>query len=88
LSAFLDAYVKIHPIKEHIVILENGKGVAKSPWAQTGQPCEWMIYGCPESWLTENAKDKDYVLEVHVWTGGRVHFDQVAVPAGINVVKK
>lgn len=87
LTEFLEAYLKIKPIKKHRVILHDGAGIAKSPWSETGPPCDWMLYGCPEAWLTGKAEDTAYILEVHVWTGGRLDFDQVAVPDGIEVAK-
>jgi len=86
-AAFLTQYSKIQPVEKHVLILHEGKGEAKSPWDKSGKPCDWKLFGCPESWLTENAKVKagTYVLEVHFWTGGPIAFDKALVPSNVEV---
>ena len=86
-AAFLAEYSKIQPVEKHVLILHEGVGEAKSPWDKSGKPCDWKIYGCPKSWLSENAKDTAYILEVHFWTGGRIAFDKSAVPSNVEVKK-
>lgn len=63
--------------------------------------CEWQLYVCPKSWrdlgemalqrtntvaaLPSATKEPGYVVEVHVWTGGRLAWPEVVVPGGFVV---
>jgi hypothetical protein len=49
-ASFLEDYSRIQGIEKHQLILRDGVGEAKSPWAKTGQPCDWELYGCPKRW--------------------------------------
>lgn len=49
-ASFLEDYSRIQGIEKHQLILHDGVGEAKSPWAKTGQPCDWELYGCPKRW--------------------------------------
>ena len=103
LSAFLRDYAKLDGVVNKRMIRHNGVGEAKSPWAKDGLPCDWELYVCPESWhniaelsrggtnsvevLQKAAKEPGYVVEVHVWTGGRLALDQVDIPKNVEVTK-
>ncbi len=102
-TIFLEAYSKIQGAERHQLILHEGVGEARSPWAKTGQPCDWELYGCPKGWLNlgklavegtnsieamrKAAKDTNYVLEVHFWTGGNIALDRLAIPKNVEVMK-
>lgn len=95
---FLRDYSKIQSIEQHRVVLHEGVGEAKSPWDKSGRPCDWKLYACPRSWLNlgkaspetnsleamrQSAKDTNFVLEVHFWTGGKIAWDQITVPKNV-----
>jgi hypothetical protein len=101
-EAFLDAYSRIGNVAKHEVVLHEGAGEAKSPWAKTGKPCDWSLYVCPQSWLAlpdhvpatgtnsaavERSVATNYVVTVNFWTGGAIPFDRVKVPANVKVIK-
>lgn len=102
-TRFLEAYSHIQVAEEHQMVLHDGVGEAKSPWAGTGRPCDWKLYCAPKSWLEAHrllsqgtnslavvqsaAKDTNYVLVVHFWTGGGVALNQVRVPDNVKVKK-
>jgi hypothetical protein len=102
LTAFLQQYSKIQGIESHRLLVHHGVGDAKAPWEKTSRPCDWKLFGCPKGWLNlskmaqgtnsieelrETARDTNYVLEVHFWTGGRIPLDKVTVPQGVEVIK-
>lgn len=80
---FLRAYSKIEGIKQHRLVLHPGVGEAKSPWDTQGKPCDWKLDACPESWRKADATLKSFILEVHFWTRGSIHLDQIAVPKNV-----
>jgi hypothetical protein len=80
-TAFLAQYSKMQGIKEHLLILDDGAGEAKSPWANSGPACDWELYGSSR-WVP---KDTDYVLEVHFWTGGKIPVDSLTIPDQVKV---
>ncbi len=49
--SFLDTYSMIPVADEHRLVLHDGLGEARSPWAKTGQPCDWKLYSAPKGWL-------------------------------------
>jgi hypothetical protein len=101
LAAFLKAYSQIEGIAQHLLILYDGVGDAKSPWETARRPCDWELSGCPESWLVGHAaaaqgtnavaarelaaKATNYVLEVHFWTGGKIALDQLTIPQNVEL---
>ena len=101
LSAFLHQYARLDGVTNLCLIQHTGIGEAKSPWATNGVPCDWKLYACPKSWLeiaklslagtnsTETlqraAKMPGYVVEVHLWTGGRISLDELEIPKKIEV---
>jgi hypothetical protein len=101
LSAFLADYSKISGVEKHRLILHEGVGEAKSPWGTTGRPCDWKLFGYSKDWHNQStlkgtnsvetlqtaAKESVYVLEVHLWTGGRITLDEVVVPKNVEVTK-
>lgn len=104
LTTFLQSYSRLEGIESRCLILHDGIGEAKSPWAKTGRPCDWKLYACRKGWhnfavaskqgtnsvevLHNAAIEPRYVLEVHFWTGGRIPLDQVDVPKGVEVKHK
>jgi len=86
LTAFLRDYSQIKGIEKHCLILHAGVVEAKSPWAQTGPPCDWMLDGCPQ-WYRKAARVPGYVLEVDFWTGGRIDLNKVTIPENVEVKK-
>jgi hypothetical protein len=103
LSAFLRDYAKLEGVVAKRLIQHEGVGEAKSPWAKEGQPCDWELYVCPKGWhnlaelskggtnsvevLQIAAKEAGYIVEVHVWIGGRLALDQVEIPKTVEVTK-
>jgi hypothetical protein len=103
LSAFLADYAKLDGVVAKRLIQHEGVGEAKSPWAKEGRPCDWKLYVCPKSWhnlaelskggtnsvevLQIAAKEAGYIVEVHVWIGGRLALDQVEIPKTVEVTK-
>ncbi len=101
LTAFLTDYSQIAGVEKHRLILHEGVGEAKSPWEKTGRACDWKLYGCSKGWhnlatltgtnsvevLQKAAKEPGYVLEVHLWTGGRIALDQVVLPQNVEITK-
>jgi hypothetical protein len=101
LTAFLRDYARLEGVTDKCLIQHSGVGEAKSPWAKAGQPCDWKLDACPKGWrniatlskggtnsveaLQEAAKEPGYVVEVHLWTGGRIALDQVDVPKNVEV---
>lgn len=102
LASFLETYSKIQEIEKHLLVLQDGVGEVKSPWEKTGRFCDWKLYGCPKGWLNlgkmssqgtnsveaiqQAAKDTNYVLEVHFWTGGKIALDQLVIPQNVEVI--
>lgn len=84
-TEFLQSYAKISGVEQHRMILHEGIGVAKSPWSTNGLPCDWKLDACPKAWLTQNAKEESFILEVHFWTGGNITLDQLAVPLNVEI---
>lgn len=85
-AAFLESYSKIRGIIDrHRLILHEGVGEAKSPWGKIGRACDWELYGRGNGW--RGGVITNYVLEVHLWTGGRISLDRITVPANIEVTK-
>jgi hypothetical protein len=101
LASFLETYSQIQGIEKHLLVLQDGVGEAKSPWEKTGRSCDWELYGCPRGWLNlgkissqgtnsveaiqQAAKDTNYFLEVHFWTGGKIALDQLVIPQNVEV---
>lgn len=100
LFMFLHDYAKIEGIEKHQLILHDGVGEAKSPWEKTGRPCDWQIFTCPRSWLAlgkmaegtnslavmqQAAKNTNFVLEVHFWTGGKIDLNQLTLPRNVEL---
>jgi len=98
---FLGDYSKIQAIEKHRLILHDGVGEAFSLGGGNRRPCDWKLDGCPKGWLNlaklsaqgtnsveamrEAAKDTNYVLEVHFWTGGKIAPDQLTIPKNVEV---
>jgi len=102
LTTFLWDYSHIQGVKSRRLILHDGIGEAKSPWETTGRPCDWKLYGCPKGMhnlktgnlkgtnvveVLKAGREPGYVLEVHLWTGGRIALDQVIVPKNVEITK-
>jgi len=100
-SSFLKQYTALKNIAGHRLIVHSGKGVAKSPWDDgDGKPCDWMLDVAPVSWREGNADkvfrdkdgsrlkegDKEYLVELHVWTKGKVDISKLKIPKGVLVV--
>jgi len=101
LGNFLSDYAKLQGIEKHRLVLHEGAGEAKSPWSTNSKSCDWKLYACPKSWLVagkmslartnsteaiqQAAKDTNFVSEVHFWMGGKISFDQVAVPKNVEL---
>jgi hypothetical protein len=104
LTAFLQDYSRLEGVEGRRLILHDGIGEAKSPWAKTGRACDWKLYACPKGWhnlgvlskqgtnaveaLQKAAKEPGYVVEVHFWIGGRIALDQVDVPKNVVLQKE
>ncbi len=102
-TSFLEAYSRIPVAEEHQLVLHEGVGEARSPWAGTGRPCDWKVYSAPKGWVEAHrllaqgtnspatiqtaAKDTNYVMVVHFWTGGSIPLERVRVPSNIKVKK-
>jgi len=91
-KAFLEDYSKIQSIEKHRLILHDGAGEAFDLGGGNRRPCDWRVEGAPRAWLdlhndgiTRTAKDTNYVLEVHFWTGGKIAFDPAIIPKNIEV---
>ncbi len=103
LSAFLRDYAELDGIVQKRLIQRDGVGEAKSSWSKEGKPCDWQIYISPKSWhnmaelskggtntadaLQQGAQEPGYLVEVHVWIGGRNALDQVDIPKNVEVTK-
>ena len=100
-SLFLKQYAAIEGIAGHRLIIHPGKGVAKSPWDDgDGKSCDWMLEVAPVSWREghggEIFRDKDgsrpkegekeYLVELHAWTKGKIYIKKVKFPKGVLVV--
>jgi hypothetical protein len=101
-AAFLKDYAQLGGTDPKRLVVHDGVGEAKSPWAKEGRPCDWKLYTCPKGWhnLGRLAMDKSstpeqrrnaaqepgYVLELHVWKGGTIALDRVEIPKNIVVV--
>lgn len=104
LTAFLRDYSRLEGLQSHRLVLHRGIGEAKSPWGKTGRPCDWKLYMCPKGWhnvaalsrqgtnsvevLQKAGREPGYVVEVHLWTGGRIKLGQLDIPKGIVVQKE
>ena len=96
LQEFLKKYSAVKGIVQHRILLQPGKGLAKSPWQKgAGRPCDWQIYGYPVSRLPSDERPNGeatareaYVLEVVVWTGGRIKLSDVEIPKDLEVVEE
>jgi hypothetical protein len=101
-AGFLKDYAQLGGTDPKRLIIHEGVGEAKSPWAKEGRPCDWKLYTCPKGWhsLGRLAMDKSstpeqrrkaaqepgYVLELHVWKGGTIALDRIEIPKNIVVV--
>jgi hypothetical protein len=66
-------------------------------WKLFGCPKSWLNLAAVQkgtnsnevfaSMAKEAAKDTNYVLEVHFWTGGHIAFDRVSIPKNVEVRK-
>ncbi len=104
LTAFLRQYSQLEGVESRRLILHPGIGAAKSPWEKTGRTCDWKLYACPKGWhnlaalprqstnsvevLQKAAQQAGYVVEVHIWTGGRIALDQLDIPKNVVVQKE
>jgi hypothetical protein len=93
-NEFLEAYSKIQSIEKHRLILHDGAGEAFDLGGGNRRPCDWKVEGAPRAWLdghqdgiTRTAKDTNYVLEVHFWTGGKIAFEPATIPKNVEVIK-
>jgi hypothetical protein len=100
-SAFLAAYAAVEPVDQHRLVLLEGAGEAYSLGGGNRRPCDWELFGCPKSWLVghaamaegtnaiaareQAARDTNYVLEVHFWTGGKIPVDQLTIPQNVEL---
>jgi hypothetical protein len=83
-SKFLCEFSKIRgPVNRHPLVLHDGVGEAKSPWQNTGRPCDWELYGRGNGWKAGVVTN--YVLEVHFWTDGRIALDKITIPPGVEI---
>jgi len=79
-------YARIDGVVKHKIVVHDGVGRARSPWQKSeGVACDWMIYGCPASWKQADANANGYILEIHVWRGGRIKLEDGKLPEGILV---
>ena len=99
-ASFLKQYSALTGIAGHRLIVHPGTGVAKSPWDDAGDPCDWMLEVALASWreghaekvfrdpdgLPPKAGDREYVVELHVWTQGQTDVKKITVPKGVHVV--
>src|SRR5215472_10698065 len=68
-TQFLQKYSEIQgTVEKHRLILHEGAGEAKSPWAKTGRLCDWQLSGRGNGWNAGVLTNYDLV--VHFWTGG------------------
>ena len=82
----LTRFSKIKGIEKLKIIIHEGVGMAKSPWDKgKGLPCDWMIYGCPASWQSLDPDAKGYIMEFHVWKGGKIKVNKETLPKGLIV---
>jgi hypothetical protein len=104
LTAFLQDYSRLEGVLSRRLVLHDGLGEAKSPWAKTGRPCDWKLYACPKGWynaavllkqgtnsveaVQRAAKEPGYLVEVHFWTGGRIALGQIDIPKNVVVQKE
>jgi hypothetical protein len=100
-SAFLAAYAAVGPVDQHRLVLLAGAGEAYSLGGGNRRPCDWELFGCPKAWLVghaamaqgtnsitareQAARDANYVLEVHFWTGGKIPVDQLTIPPNVEL---
>jgi len=100
-SVFLAAYAAVEPVDQHRLVLHEGAGEAYSLGGGNRRPCDWELFGCPKSRLVghaamaqgtnstaarqEAARDTNYVLEVHFWTGGKIPVDQLTIPQNVEL---
>ena len=84
-TQFLQQYSKIQGIVDtHRLVLHEGAGEAKSPWEKVGRSCDWKLYGRGNGWKA--GVITNYVLEVHLWTGGHIALEKVVVPKNVEIV--
>ncbi len=50
-TRFLEEYANIRVPGEHRLVLRDGVGEARSPWAKSGRPCDWKLYSAPQGRL-------------------------------------
>lgn len=98
-TSFLQDYAKLPGVADRRLIIHEGVDTAASPWEKTSRPCDWKLTACPVTWArlkngaaraaesqpAENSRG--YTVEVHLWSGGRIDWKQLTVPAGVVVVK-
>jgi hypothetical protein len=98
-EAFLAQYAKLAGIAGHRLIVHAGRGQAKSPWDKgEGKGCDWMMDVAPVSWIeghrevvrdtkadTPKSGNREYLVEIHVWTAGNVDLANVTIPAIVKV---
>jgi hypothetical protein len=98
---FLHDYSQIPDVKGYSLVIHEGKGEAKSPWASSGLPCEWKLEACPKGMqnvrlllkqgerstetLQKAGKEEGYFMAVHLWTGGQVDFQKITIPKNVEV---
>jgi hypothetical protein len=103
-TAFLSDYSRLAGVAGRRLILHEGVGEAKSPWGKAGRPCDWELYACPMGWhnaavllkqgtnsveaIQKAAKAPGYLLEVHLWIGGRIALDQFHIPMTVEFSKE
>jgi len=101
-TEFLKDYAQLGGTEPKRLIVHEGVGEAKSPWAKEGRPCDWKLYTCPKGWHNlarlsfdksstpeqrrKAAQEPGYVMELHVWKGGTIALDRVEIPKNIVVV--
>lgn len=101
-AGFLKDYAQLGGTDSKRLIVHEGIGEARSPWAKEGRPCDWKLYTCPKGWhsLAELSKkssataqeqrkalaEPGFIVELHVWKGGTIALDRVEIPKNIIVV--
>jgi hypothetical protein len=102
-NSFLQAYAKIDGIEAHELILHEGIGNARAIGGANLRACDWSLTGRPKGWrkirdLSASGTNSfeapgvasemtGYILTVEFWTGGKIPFDQVKVPANVKVTR-
>ena len=101
-EAFLKQYAALGGIAGHRLSVHKGKGQTESPGAkEKGKPCDWMLSLAEVAWIEAHREvyrdprsaaaktDKpEFLVELHVWTGGNVNLEKVRIPDAVNVVRE